>query len=106
MIDSLYSLFKKIEEIHNYNKGNITDHDILAALTEELGEYSRAMRVEDGAPICSHKEIKESSKVEIIDLMLICIEAFIHRGGTYVDMLGIMNIKILKWIKAWEKENE
>jgi hypothetical protein len=102
---TLKDLFNTVSEVYVTNKDKITDRDILAAFTEELGEYSRAVRVEEKAVICSHKIIEESSKVEVIDIILVCFEAFIHRGGTYPEMIDIINTKLHKWISAWEKEN-
>jgi NTP pyrophosphatase (non-canonical NTP hydrolase) len=96
--------FQKVEKICLEYKHRIKNEDILYGLTEELGEYSRACRVEDKAPICGNKTIKESSKVEIVDLMLICIEAYISRGGTYEEIDEIMEVKLNKWEELWRNE--
>lgn len=73
------------------------DSQIELALMEELGEYIRAMRIEDGLTLNKSKTCTESSKVEIVDLMLCAIEAFISRGGTYDELVTISVRKLNKW---------
>jgi NTP pyrophosphatase (non-canonical NTP hydrolase) len=99
-------VFDRIDSVYQRNKEKITSADIMFALTEELGEYSRAVRVEDKAIICSHKTVKEHSTIEIIDLILVAIEAYISRGGKYEDIEKIANQKLEKWEDSWNKENE
>lgn len=99
-------IFFRVETTYNKHKDQLSDFDIIAALTEELGEYSRAVRVENKAVLCTHKKIKESSKIEICDLILVAMEAFICRGGDYNELLKILNRKILVWENLWKEENE
>ena len=94
-------IFDLIKRVYDTNKDKIDSNHILSGLTEELGEYSRAVRVEDNDPICYNKSIKESSQVEIIDLIIDAIEAYISRGGRYEDMKEIALNKLKKWENLW-----
>src|SRR5882672_8938975 len=96
-------VFDRVQETYDKIKHKVTRHDILSALTEELGEYSRAARIEDSLPSDrGKKKPDEPSKVEAIDLMLCGIEAYIAAGGTWEELPFITNKKLSKWEQSWE----
>jgi hypothetical protein len=70
------------------------DFEILAALSEELGEYALARRVEMGL---KRRTLKEPASVEAIDILLIAVEAYIHSGGTAEELETIVDVKLKKW---------
>jgi hypothetical protein len=97
-----FDVFQRVKRVMDLSGGRVTKGDVLAALTEELGEYSRAVRVEDSAPICHNKRADEPSKVEIVDLMLVAVEAYLLRGGTFHELGGIADRKLSKWERLWD----
>ena len=103
MIDS--TIFKLIEQTYLTNSKNISKWDILAAINGELGEFCKAVRVEDRDPLYKHKKVDESSRVEMIDVILCCIEMYIARGGTLEELREKAPVKLAKWLALWDKEN-
>ena len=104
MIDP--GVFLRIQRLYNRISDQLQPSDILSALTEELGEFSRAWRVERNALLCHNKTVDESSRVEIVDLMLICVEAYLAVGGTYPELHTIVERKLAKWENLWKETLE
>lgn len=94
-------IFHRIKALHDKIKDRIPRGDILAALIEELGEYSRAKRIEDKTPTSHRKTLTESSKIEIIDLMLVSVEAYLDSGGSFEELTEIADRKLDKWESLW-----
>lgn len=99
------AIFKIIEETHRANRDKISKWDILAAINGELGEFCQAVRVEDRDPLYKGKSIRESSRTEMLDVMLCCVEMYIARGGTLEELEAAAPVKLAKWLAAWSKEN-
>jgi len=70
------------------------DFECLAGLTEEVGEWSLALRVERGF---KQRRLDEPSKNEAVDIILLAMEAYIHSGGTLEELPKIINTKLTKW---------
>jgi hypothetical protein len=92
MVDK--SLFDRVTAILQGRNGPLRKLDVLQSLNEELGEYTRATRIEDGT---KKGDLAEPAKSEVIDIMLTGIEAYILSGGTYDEMSVLAEGKIKKW---------
>jgi len=103
MIDPV--TFRQVENIHRANANKIGKWDILAAINGELGEFCQAARIEDRDPLYKYKSIRESSRIEMIDVMLCCLEMYILRGGTLEELYAMAPVKLAKWQALWDKEN-
>ncbi len=97
MIDR--NLFLRIKFLHEKIRENpyFNPHNVFYALAEEVGEFGRAVRVEDQFQSCKHKTLTESSRIEAVDILLTAVEAYIARGGTYEDLMPIAEKKLDKW---------
>ena len=71
---------------------------ICAGAVEELGELSRAIRIEDDAITKRHKLLDEPSTFEALDLTICALSVYFARGGKLEDIDLIMNSKIDKWV--------
>ena len=87
-------LFDRIVFILQGRNGTARKLDVLQSLNEELGEYTRATRIESGTKA---GELNEPAKSEIVDFMLTGIEAYILAGGTYEEMFFLADSKLTKW---------
>lgn len=61
---------------------------------EELGEFAAANTVESGY---KKKELKESAKVEAVDLVICALSLFFAKGGTIEELATIGHEKLNKW---------
>lgn len=61
---------------------------------EELGEFAAANTVENGY---KKKELKESAKVEAVDLVICALSLFFAKGGTVEELSVIGQEKLSKW---------
>ncbi len=83
------SIYEKIEDLAEDSVS-----DIFYALAEEVGELALALHVEQGNKI---RNLKEDSKTETIDVILVAIEMYIRLGGKYEEIDEIVKRKLDKW---------
>lgn len=67
---------------------------LLTNATEELGEFAAAHTVEAGF---KKKELKESAKIEAVDLTICALALFFAKGGTIAELTVIGQNKLDKW---------
>lgn len=73
------------------------NHDInllFKNTVEEIGEFAKALTVEQGL---KKKEINESSKHEAVDVVICALALFYARGGTDEELAQYGLKKLLKW---------
>lgn len=73
---------------------NHSEDALFLNTVEELGEYAAAKTVERGI---KDKDLKESSLVEAVDLIICSLSLFFLNGGTVEDLCKIGNHKLNKW---------
>lgn len=105
-METLEDLFDRIAKTYNQNKEKINNDDIMFSTTEELGELSRAIRIEDNYVLAGHKKKEHDSTEECIDVLLCITEMFVARGGTLEQFKYLIDIKLKRWEVLWRKENE
>lgn len=91
-------LYDLIDETATLAKADVdlygSEDNLFACAVEELGEYAAARIVEKGR---KKKKLKESSKVEAIDLTICALSLFFASGGTIDELTAIGTEKIKKW---------
>jgi hypothetical protein len=75
---------------------NHSEDALFRNTVEELGEYAAAKTVELKI---KNKKLKESAKVEAIDLIICALSLYFNEGGTISDLHKIGNEKLDKWEK-------
>lgn len=86
---------KRIQEITKKDLAKNHSKDILFRhLVEEVGEYANAVTVEEGV---KKKELKESSKIEAVDVVICAISLYFGTGGTLKELAVIGDEKLNKW---------
>lgn len=89
-----------LDNVRSVTKEDIKQNksiDVLFANTvEELGEYAAARTIEKGI---KNKELKESSKIESVDLIICALSLFYASGGTQEQLHKIGKRKLKKWAK-------
>lgn len=70
---------------------------LLASTTEELGEFSRELKIEQKVHGNTYKKPDEGTKAEAVDLIICALSLFYACGGTNAQMLNIMEKKLDKW---------
>lgn len=92
------SIFDFLERVAAITKADLDKNhseDLLFANTvEELGEYAAAKTVEKGI---KKKTLKESSKIESVDLTICALSLFFANGGTLQELCNIGQEKLNKW---------
>lgn len=73
---------------------NHSEELLFANTVEELGEYAAAKTVEKGI---KKKNLKESSLVESVDLVICALSLFFANGGKFEDLSNIGQVKLNKW---------
>lgn len=61
---------------------------------EELGEFAAANTVENGF---KKKDLKESAKIEAVDVTICALALFFAKGGTVEELTAIGQRKLDKW---------
>lgn len=61
---------------------------------EELGEFAAANTVEAGF---KKKDLKESAKIEAVDVIICALSLFFAKGGTIEELTAIGQRKLDKW---------
>jgi hypothetical protein len=91
----LYEFMARVSYITKADLNKNHSEDLLFANTvEELGEYAAAKTVEKGI---KKKMLKESSKIESVDLTICALSLFFANGGTLQDLCSIGQEKLNKW---------
>lgn len=93
----LEKVFELIEELTHVDCKNKTIFELLGSTTEELGELSRELLIEEKSFGNNYKTVDEGSKAESIDLSICALAIFFARGGTKKEFIEIANKKLAKW---------
>jgi NTP pyrophosphatase (non-canonical NTP hydrolase) len=92
---NMNKFLKRVEDITQKDLAKNHSRDILFRhLVEEVGEYANAVTVEEGIKV---KELKESSKVEAVDVVICALSIYFASGGTMKELVSIGNEKLNKW---------
>jgi hypothetical protein len=78
----------------NDKEQGLTEDHLLKDAIEELGEYAAAKTVESGR---KDKILKESSRIEAVDMIICSLALFFHGGGTIDQLDEIGQNKLNKW---------
>lgn len=78
-----------------------TETELFRNTVEELGEYAAAVTVEKGI---KNKQLKESSKIEAVDLIICALSLFYAAGGDDEELANIGDIKLNKWDNRVQKQ--
>lgn len=81
------------------NKTDKDDYQVLAAMSEELGELAGAMAIEDKLHGKAHKSVDEPSTHEACDVVITALALFAQRGGTKDELNTVIHKKLDKWEK-------
>ena len=71
--------------------------ELLASATEELGEFSRELKIEAGTYGNGHKKPDEGTISEAVDMAICALALFYAQGGTNEQLYILMNKKLDKW---------
>lgn len=93
LIDSL----QKLKELTDVDLENRSIFSLLASATEELGELSRELKIEEGEFGNTYKESDEGSRLESVDLTICALSIYFARGGSIESLAEDMNGKLAKW---------
>lgn len=92
-------------------QGGKRPSDIIGAAIEELGEVSRANRVENGVKTLKNKQLKETAVEESVDLIVSSIAVFCSLGGDLNKLPAMLHNALDKYefgltFEEWRKELE
>ena len=93
--DTLDTVFNRIKEVGQHD-ANKTEFELLAFLTEEVGEVSRALSEEKGL---KYTESSEGVKSECSDVINNVLRLYVKLGGTKEELIE----NCLKKVDRWEK---
>jgi NTP pyrophosphatase (non-canonical NTP hydrolase) len=72
--------------------------DMMLSAIEELGEFAREVKIEDGVPGNAHKQIGEDGSIgEAIDLIIMAFALYHAREGDSSKIAERMMKKLDKW---------
>ena len=97
-LGQMQEVFDRIRRLTNIDLQNKTVFEILASAGEELGEFSRELKIEEGSFGNAHKEPdSDGTKGEAVDMVIMALALFSARGGTPIELVEYMGKKIDKW---------
>lgn len=91
---------KKITD-KELSEGHQSADNLLRNTAEEFGEYAAARTVELGL---KKKNLKESAKMEAIDLLICSLSLYYAEGGTNEELQELGDPKLDKWQNRLEKK--
>lgn len=91
------SIFQRVARVINALAHHESFYDTILALNEEVGELSKAARIE--TTHCQ-KSCDEPAKIEAVDVMLCALEAYIRLGGSWDELLSTAQAKLSKYEKS------
>jgi len=101
------SISKAIKRLRKLSeRDTLPLHARVIHLSEECGEVCKAWRYEQGL---RGDKLDEPMNSECIDVINCAIDVFTKNGGTYKELIKILEVKTDKWernILAMEFENE
>ncbi len=101
-LEAVMSLIEARTEIDLRHK---SISDLTLSAMEELGEFSREIKIEEGIFGNTHKEPDtDGSQGEAIDIAIMGICLYFARGGNSADIARRMQIKVDKWALHQEAE--
>ncbi len=96
---NLEKTFKFVEKLTQIDRSKKTIFELMTSTSEELGELSREILVEEKSFGNNYKSVDEGSKAESVDLTICALAVFFARGGTIDEFVEIANKKLSKWEK-------
>jgi hypothetical protein len=102
---NLETTFKFVEELTHIDCSKKTIFELMTSTSEELGELSREILIEEKSFGNNYKSVDEGSKAESVDLTICALAIFFARGGTVDEFVEIANKKLSKWEGNQSAEN-
>lgn len=97
----IYDVLSRVRSLTEYDLAQKTQYELLSSLTEEVGELSRAMKIEDGVFGNTYKNAPdEPSSHEAADVVIAALAMYFARGGLIKDLAFICEEKLDKWEKS------
>lgn len=94
---TLESLLETVRRITLRDLENKSVFELLASASEELGELSRELLIEENTFGNRHKKTDEGSQAEAGDLVIAALAMYVARGGTYASFVELMDRKLKKY---------
>jgi len=93
-------LLQQVSELTQIDLGNKSVSEMFFSMIEELGEFSKEVKIEDGVFGNKHKKAGEDgSKGEAIDVIIMALALYFARGGEAGDLQEGIQRKLDKWRK-------
>lgn len=91
---------RRINKLTRVDLEKKTIFELLASATEEVGEFSRELKIEEKTFGNTYKEPDEGTQWEAVDIAIMGICLFLARGGDPATLDDMVNIKLDKWAKS------
>lgn len=85
---------KKLTQIDIKNKSIF---ELTMSAVEELGEFSRELKIEEKTFGNTYKKPDEGTKKEAVDLVISALALYFARGGKISELATNMKEKLKKW---------
>jgi NTP pyrophosphatase (non-canonical NTP hydrolase) len=95
-----YAALRRVATLTEKDLENKTVWQLLASTTEELGEFSRELQIEEGVFGNTYKELDEGTIGEAADVVICALTLYFARGGDLNRLADLINKKLDKWEKA------
>lgn len=93
-------LLQYVNELAQIDLANKSISDMVLSALEELGEFSREVKIEDGIFGNQHKQPgKDGSVGEAVDVIIMALALYFARGGKAEDLQEGIQRKLDKWRK-------
>src|ERR1041385_1769013 len=89
-----------IESLTATDMKNKSVFELLASLSEELGELSRELKIENKTFGNTYKELDEGSLGESVDMVIASLAMYYACGGKSEELPELMKSKLDKWEAA------
>ena len=91
------STIQRIRDLTAIDMSKKTAFEILASAIEELGEFSRELKIEERTFGNTYKKPDEGTQCEAVDSLIMGFCLFFCRGGDRALLDEIINKKLDKW---------
>jgi hypothetical protein len=89
---------ERIKTLTDIDLQNKSISDMVLSALEELGEFSREVKIEEGVFGNQHKEPgKDGSRGEAIDVTIMALALYYARGGSLEGLASGLKKKLDKW---------
>lgn len=93
---------QRIRELTQRDMSRKTIFEMLASAIEELGEFSRELKIEERTFGNTYKKPDEGTQFEAVDCLIMGFCLFFARDGDRGKLDDIINTKLDKWERSQE----